>query len=187
MKTSTYIIIIFLTFVFGTAMVLPIDSKLHEQEYITQQNYLADVKKLLHSDYSGNLDEFSDGILKLNEMSDQNLSNVIYKLGNAIEVFDRSIKNHRDVNSLQFIKRMCELQLKQNKLSIMQRYIYGNVLLDLGLTDDAIKQLEIVGSIESGKSKNYFGKGGIINENSTWTYVFVEDARKQLKELKSEH
>lgn len=187
MKTSTYIIITFLVVIFSSTMILPIDSKLHKQEYIAKQNSIAEMRKLLSFDFSADLDEFNIRTSKLKDMSDQNLSNAIYQIGNAIEEFYRVSQHYKNDTILQFIKTMCELQLKQHKLTNYQRYIYANVLFDLELTDEAINQLEIVSS----KAPIILGKGYITKEGiekpHSITYVYVNEAREKLKEYKENY
>lgn len=152
MKTSTYITSAFFVFVFITALLLPMDSKLHEQEHISllkKRSVLSDIQMKIFNN-TITKEEFSSYSSKFESLK------LIESgfMGNDLEFFIHlQTLRFKDTTILKLLKKWYEIDLKHETFSIRKSTRYADVLYYLGHKEEAVNLLE--NAISNLNSSNY--------------------------------
>ena len=168
MKKSTYILIGFLTFFFGTILALHIDSKNYEDEYLVIREKERAVAKL-RTNY--HIARKTYNVYKSQENWDFMLKKAkLYFSGKVTNPSDYNsiswdigyyYKKHNDFNALNLAKKWAKKGVEVNQKNGHMNDTYARILFELGDIEQAIKQQSI--AVDFVKSQNL-----------EWTNIYIE-------------
>ena len=160
MKKSTYILIGFLTFFFGSILVLHIDSKNFEEEYLVLRAQRKAVSKLrinyhearrTYLEYKSQ--ENWDWMLKkAKKYFSGNVSNPLDYNSIAWDIV-MYYKKHNDIKALKLAEKWAKKGIKANKSNGRVNDTYAAILFELGNVNEAVAQQRI--AVDFNKNREY--------------------------------